>query len=349
MEFVSNFNLSENYRDCLYQPLHLSLFELKTLVPVTVVCVGLFLLGVLGNLATIFVFQQCKEMRTTTNLYLSSMALSDILIFAGLPLDLYRLWRYCPFVFGDFLCRFQFYLSETCTYATILHITTLSMERYLAICFPLQAKVLVTKERVKLVIMALWVISMVTAAPVFFIFKVESQECKLIEQAVQSGLLQTMTWVSTLYFFLPLVCMSLLYGLIGRKLWRTKRDIQGPNARNRERYHRQTIKMLALVVLAFTLCWLPFHVGRILFSNASSSDIEAQALFTTSQYFNLVSMVLFYLSASINPVLYNLMSGRYRSALCRLLGKPRASLRGQGSCCQSQAASPEATEVSTCV
>lgn len=109
------------------------------------------------------------------------------------------------------------------------------------------------------------------------------------------------------------------------------------------------VSSTALVVLAFTLCWLPFHVGRILFSNASSSDIEAQALFTTSQYFNLVSMVLFYLSASINPVLYNLMSGRYRSALCRLLGKPRASLRGQGSCCQSQAASPEATEVSTCV
>lgn len=44
-------------------------------------------------------------------------------------------------------------------------------------------------------------------------------------------------------------------------------------------------------------------------------------LYYLSQYFNLVSSVLFYLSAAINPLLYNLMSERYRHAVHSLMRK----------------------------
>ncbi|XP_073777529.1 growth hormone secretagogue receptor a isoform X5 [Danio rerio] len=50
-------------------------------------------LRVTGNLMTILVVTKYKDMRTTTNLYLSSMAFSDLLIFLCMPLDLYRIWR----------------------------------------------------------------------------------------------------------------------------------------------------------------------------------------------------------------------------------------------------------------
>lgn len=42
-------------------------------------------------------------------------------------------------------------------------------------------------------------------------------------------------------------------------------------------------------------------------------------LYYLSQYFNLVSSVLFYLSAAVNPLLYNLMSARYRLAVHSLI------------------------------
>lgn len=38
-----------------------------------------------------------------------------------------------------------------------------------------------------------------------------------------------------------------------------------------------------------------------------------------SQYFNIVALQLFYLSASINPILYNLISKKYRAAASKLL------------------------------
>lgn len=68
------------------------------------------------------------------------------------------------------------------------------------------------------------------------------------------------------------------------------------------------------VVLAFLVCWLPFHVGRIIYINTEDSR-----MMHFSQYFNIVALQLFYLSASINPVLYSLISKKYRAAARKLL------------------------------
>lgn len=76
--------------------------------------------------------------------------------------------------------------------------------------------------------------------------------------------------------------------------------------------------VLVVVVFAFILCWLPFHVGRYLFSK--SFEAGSLEIAVISQYCNLVSFVLFYLSAAINPILYNIMSKKYRVAACRLFG-----------------------------
>ncbi|XP_036379270.1 growth hormone secretagogue receptor type 1-like [Megalops cyprinoides] len=301
-----------------------TLFPNSTLIPVTIICILLFLVGVTGNTMTILIIQRFKDMKTTTNLYLSSMAVSDLVIFLSLPFHLYRLWRYVPWVFGDLLCRGLHYINEGCTYATILHITALSVERYLAICFPLKAKALVTKRRVRYVILALWAFALLSAGPMLVLVGVEYEngthpdgsgaQCKHTSYGVSSGLLHTMIWVSTVYFFCPMLCLTFLYGSIGRKLWRSRNELRGPSATGRERAHRQTVRILAVVVLAFAVCWLPFHIGRNLFTH--SDDYSEAEL---SQNFNVASMVLFYLSASINPVLYNLMSRKYRAAARRLL------------------------------
>ncbi|XP_039344564.1 motilin receptor-like isoform X1 [Mauremys reevesii] len=133
------------------------------------------------------------------------------------------------------------------------------------------------------------------------------------------------------------LCLTLLYGLICGKLWRTRHKLRGPQAASREKYHKQTVKMLAVVVLAFVLCWLPFHIGRILFAQTTT------ILYDITQYFNLIAMLLFYLGASINPILYNVMSQKYRKATSKILNysqvwqsrnltrSERTSLEGQRS------------------
>ncbi|XP_041093274.1 growth hormone secretagogue receptor type 1-like [Polyodon spathula] len=132
-----------------------------------------------------------------------------------------------------------------------------------------------------------------------------------------SPLLSSSLLLSNSFCFIPVCCLSVLYGLIGRKLWRRQ------DRCHRDRSHRQTVKMLAVIVLAFVLCWLPFHIGRTLFSMSAGTS----EMYAVSQHLNLVSFVLFYLSAAINPILYNTMSARYRTAVCKLLGHHRRAPR----------------------
>lgn len=231
----------------------LPLFPAPLLAGVTATCVALFVVGIAGNLLTMLVVSRFRELRTTTNLYLSSMAFSDLLIFLCMPLDLVRLWQYRPWNFGDLLCKLFQFVSESCTYATVLTITALSVERYFAICFPLRAKVVVTKGRVKLVILVIWALAFCSAGPIFVLVGVEHEngtdprdtnECRATEFAVRSGLLTVMVWVSSVFFFLPVFCLTVLYSLIGRKLWRRRRGEAAAGAALRDQQHRQTVKML---------------------------------------------------------------------------------------------------------
>lgn len=252
----------------------LPLFPAPLLAGVTATCVALFVVGISGNLLTMLVVSRFRELRTTTNLYLSSMAFSDLLIFLCMPLDLVRLWQYRPWNFGDLLCKLFQFVSESCTYATVLTITALSVERYFAICFPLRAKVVVTKGRVKLVILVIWAVAFCSAGPIFVLVGVEHEngtdprdtnECRATEFAVRSGLLTVMVWVSSVFFFLPVFCLTVLYSLIGRKLWRRRGDA-AVGASLRDQNHKQTVKMLGeswhpLTFLPPTVCPSPITTG----------------------------------------------------------------------------------------
>lgn len=65
------------------------------------------------------------------------------------------------------------FLSECCTFCTVLHITFLSLERYLVVCWPMTAKTLVTRQRTKTMIGCLWLGAAVSAAPVWIMVGVE--------------------------------------------------------------------------------------------------------------------------------------------------------------------------------
>lgn len=264
----NNCSGEENHNDDPVLP-PLNYYSIPLLTAITTACTLLFLVGVAGNVMTIMVVSKYRDMRNTTNLYLCSMAVSDLLIFLCMPLDLYRMWRYRPWRFGDALCKLFQFVSESCTYSTILNITALSVERYLAICFPLRAKALVTKRRVRALILLLWTVSLLSAGPVFVMVGVEldrmgptnfslgvnatkffeeagdTRECKMTRYAVESGLMGAMVWLSSVFFFMPVFCLTVLYSLIGRRLWQRHRETNSSSrVAHRDKSNRQTVKML---------------------------------------------------------------------------------------------------------
>ena len=75
--------------------------------------------------------------------------------------------------FRPLLCRLLLCLGEGCTYATLLHRTALCVERYLAYCRPLCARVVITQPRVSVLIAALWALALLSAGPFFFLVGIE--------------------------------------------------------------------------------------------------------------------------------------------------------------------------------
>lgn len=65
----------------------------------------------------------------------------------------------------------------------------------------------------------------------------------------------------------------------------------------------------AVLVVVFGLCWAPFHVDRLMWS---CMDVSSEHHLRVFEQVHIISGVFFYLSSAINPVLYNLMSSRFR-------------------------------------
>lgn len=150
----------------MYLDRHLGFQRSSIFLPVCVTYLFIFLVGVLGNSLTCAVILHYRVMQTPTNYYLLSLAVSDLLVLLlGMPLELYEMWQNYPFLLGKGGCYFKTFLFETVCFASILNVTALSVERYVAVVHPLKVKRMTTRAHVKKVIFILWVLSMLCAVP----------------------------------------------------------------------------------------------------------------------------------------------------------------------------------------
>ncbi|XP_034464878.1 growth hormone secretagogue receptor type 1-like [Hippoglossus hippoglossus] len=285
------------------------------IVCVTVIVVPLIIFGLLGNTLTLLVVWLRPNVRSSAYLYLSSMAVSDLLFLLLLPLDLYKVPWLLSWKLGACVCKLTMFLSKCCTFCTILHITFLSLERYLVVCWPITSKTLVTRRRTRALIGCLWLGAAVSAAPFLVMMEVdhkdkevENEVCRVSESSFSSGLVLAMIILFNLYVLVTLCILGLVYILIGRTL-RLR-----PQSSRKDKSHGHTVKMLGVIFLVFVLCWLPYIV-RLTMSYGSQRSGPNSTDFS----FYLVTWILSRLSAAINPLVYHLMSTRYRHAVRSLV------------------------------
>ncbi|XP_056303540.1 neuromedin-U receptor 1 [Danio aesculapii] len=308
-------------------------------LPVCLTYLLIFLVGAVGNILTCIVIAKNKVMRTPTNFYLFSLAISDLLVLLlGMPLELYEMWSNYPFLLGKGGCYFKTLLFETVCFASILNVTALSVERYIAVIHPLRAKYVVTRTHAKRVILSVWSISVLCAIPNTILHGIftlpppkgkaagvmlNSATCMLVKPRWMYNLIIQIT--TLLFFLFPMLTISVLYLLIGLQLKREKMlqvleakassgQDSSSNVRSQQQKTRrqQVTKMLFVLVVMFGICWAPFHTDRLMWSFMDQKDSEHIKIFEVYEYVHVISGVFFYLSSAINPVLYNLMSTRFR-------------------------------------
>lgn len=208
-------------------------------LPVTSVYLLIFLTGLAGNLLTCAVIAKHKKMRNPTNLYLVSLAASDLLVLLfGMPLEIYDLWHNYPFPFGEGGCYFKTFLFETVCFASILNVTALSVERYIAVVYPLKTRYLSTNRHAKRVITIVWAVSMTCAIPnaslhgIFYLPErmEESAICTVVKPLWIYNMVMQITTVC--FYFVPMMVISVLYLVMGLHLCQERRQPGGNLGKN---------------------------------------------------------------------------------------------------------------------
>ncbi|KAE8742272.1 Pyrokinin Receptor [Frankliniella occidentalis] len=205
------------------------------------------------------------------------------------------------------------------------------MERYVAICRPFRARAMSSPPRAVRCVLASWALALVLAVPPATQFGVVEKRDSLgrdmSECTVKRVLVSHAFLLSTgLVFVAPLLVITVLYILIGLRLRRSRRALAARRhsagstgsvrASSASSTHSQArvIRMLVAVVVAFFICWAPFHAQRLLAVYASEANQRhdaVRALYTALTY---MSGVLYYLSTTVNPFLYHIMSNKFREA-----------------------------------
>lgn len=316
-------------------------------VPVTILYSIILTAGILGNILVCVVIVRNTSMHTVTNYYLFNLAVSDLTFLTfGLPFEVILFWHQYPYLFGTTFCWLSRLIKDTCTFVSVLTIVAFSIERFLAICYPLHVHVMCGLKRAVRIIIVIWIISIICALPFGFYTSIyylkfprdygpelkESALCRMMETPP----IPIWELSAFLFYVLPLIVLVVFYTRIvieiqkrenGNLGWR-----HGSNSSHtrRNKSRRAVIKMLVVVVATFFICWSPFHIQHLLSPYLTQVvDIETAIILNTALF--MMSGIFYYTSCTINPIIYNLMSNRYRTAFRQTLcGKRKGNRATNG-------------------
>ncbi|NXL87276.1 GPR39 protein, partial [Alectura lathami] len=154
---------------------HVPEFEVSPWIKITlaILDICIFVAGILGNSITIKatrILQKKGYLQKEVTDHMVSLACSDLLvILLGMPMEFFSaIWRPFATPNGNVACKLYYFLFEACSYATVLHVATLSFERYVAICHPFKFKAVSGPRTVKILIAFVWGTSVIVALPLLF-------------------------------------------------------------------------------------------------------------------------------------------------------------------------------------
>uniref|UniRef100_A0A3Q4B3T3 Thyrotropin-releasing hormone receptor n=1 Tax=Mola mola TaxID=94237 RepID=A0A3Q4B3T3_MOLML len=303
--------------------------QVITILLTMLICV----VGIAGNIMVVLVVLRTKHMVTPTNCYLVSLAAADLIVLlaAGLPNISYAV---AFWIYGYTGCLCITYLQYLGINVSSCSITAFTIERYIAICHSIKAQFICTVSRAKRIITGVWVFTSLYCIMWFFLVNTD-------ETVYANGVVVTCGYrVSrslympiyfldfTLFYVIPLSVATVLYGFIARILFMSPlpshlndRDGGGSvhqgrsNSTNKANKgavsaRKQIIKMLVVVVVLFALLWMPYRTLVVV-----NSFIDPPY---HNSWFLLFCRMCIYTNSAVNPIIYNLMSQKFRVAFKKL-------------------------------
>lgn len=232
--------------------------------------------GVIGNVAVIALMAGDRKSRNTTNMFLVSLSVADLLMLVlCVPLETVYffvvLWDS-----GGAACKTANYFMMLSFTASVLNLTAVSLERFIVIVFPMRSRSLCTMSNCRRSVLFVWVVSLVLACPIIKVMEMHSvlytnpsrtvwlkaHYCKPMDSLV------FLTYQLLVLFVVPALLMIIFYAVVIRVLWKSTKNIKALTNSSRsassENYH-------LMVAGGDTLSVGRVHVGGMSMRNGGLS------------------------------------------------------------------------------
>lgn len=277
----------------------------------TITYVLVFVFSTAGNSVVVCVVCCMTKRRTSTDIYLTHLAVADLLFGLTLPFsaaDIHSGW-----IFGTAMCKILSGFQEVSEYSGVFLLVCISLDRYFAIVKATRVKS-PNGPVVKATCVTVWLVAMVLTIPTV----VQKQHMDtddpdrdicyedLSDESSNRWYVVTHIVRHVLGFFLPLTVMAVCYGATLLTLHHT---------RNRQK--QKAIRVILAVVITFVVCWLPYNVVLIIDLLIKSRLVQVgscETRYRVEVAFN-VAKVLAFVHCALNPPLYAFVGVKFRNQL----------------------------------
>ncbi|GAV03128.1 hypothetical protein RvY_13603 [Ramazzottius varieornatus] len=281
--------------------------------------VTLTALTILSNFLIILSFCVDRHVRTSVfNYYLLNIAIWDFIV-GIIPLPYYTIYYYQEtWLLSSWQCSFFMYFDYTASATSLWGLVVVSINRMLAVTFPIFYRHYHSKRACFLAIAASWLVVNASTLPGFiysrYYFSNQSAECQWDREGLPN-------WASSLYTsvvtngWLPSAIAVFCYCVTVSKLFHAKvqdRPLPGNDApagsghSRRSRKERQAFLVLTLLLAAmiiFFLPWYVYSVRKILMGKEDPAAFDDAAVWMT------------YALSAVNPFLFNAANNDIKHAL----------------------------------
>ena len=278
----------------------------------------------IGNFLVTIIFLKTPSLKTSTNCYIVNMAISDILsscfnwlLYTTEGMLTTRVLITEPS--ASILCKLGMHSRGVSQVVSILSVVLITIDRYIAIVFPLKSTML-DQSRIRLSLSLLtWIIPVVFCCPYILFAKVITVDDHTFCRLLWNGSGYTIYNISgfAVFYCTPFIVIVILFTRIVKALrQRSKLEdvMRGPIINKRQKQHQKVTKILISIVVAFFVCWTPLCIYLALKMFYPDRFVKDQCHIMLALFFYVFPS----LSTAINPVILLFFSTNYRQAFANL-------------------------------
>ncbi|XP_077326999.1 uncharacterized protein LOC143961565 [Lithobates pipiens] len=271
-----------------------------------------FLMALPLNIMAIIIFLVKMKVKKPAVVYMLNLATADVLFVSVLPFQIVYRFLENNWLIGEGMCRFVTAAYYCNMYCSILLMTSISVDRFLAVVYPMRSLPWRTVTRAWLVCGVIWVISLASTVPLLMyrqsVRMLNITTCHDNKNVyVHRGYyFYYFTTLISLFFFLPLFITAFCYIGTIRSLSRSKFD--------RTHKRLRAIRLSVVVLSVFVLCFGPTNVLYFIHYVKVFAYSEG-SLHYTYIFFASISSI----NCCLDPLIYYLASSDCRRYVYSLL------------------------------